>query len=293
MNLKEKIAALFWPVAAPIRFIQDHFKATVFVVILLMIVTSGKEVDTVRENLYRIDISGPIFESETFLKEMNKAEKENVKGLLVVVNSPGGLVPPSVEMMMAIKAYAKTRPVVVYASGMLASGGYYASIWADEIIANPASVVGSIGVIFQGLNAQELLDKVGIKPMVIKSGKYKEVGAAYREWEEYEKEAMKTLSGDIYTMFVSDVAAARKLDVKNEKNFADGRVFLAARAKEAGLIDRVGSLQIAEARIAELAKVETPKWNKKSELENFMEQLTQHSSTLLLKNIFSLSGYQY
>ena len=291
MTLRERIAVLFWPITAPIRFIQAHFKATLLVLIILMIILSGDKSDHVRENLYRIDISGPIFESEAFLKEMEKAKAENVKGLLLVVNSPGGLVPPSVEMMMAVREYAKERPVVVYASGLLASGSYYASVWADEIIANPASVVGSIGVIFQGMNAKGLLDKIGIKPMVVKSGKYKEVGAGYREWEEYEKEAMKTLSNDIYMMFVSDVAEARKLDPRDEKIFADGKVFLAEKAKEAGLIDRVGSMAIAEKRIAELAEVSDPQWNEKSELETFMERLAEQSSTLLLKNIYSLGGY--
>ena len=291
MTLRERIAILFWPVTAPIRFIQAHFKATLLVLIVLMIIMSGDKVEHVQENLYRIDISGPIFESETFLKEMEKAKAENVKGLFLVVNSPGGLVPPSVEMMMAVREYAKERPVVVYASGLLASGSYYASIWADEIIANPASIVGSIGVIFQGMNAKGLLDKIGVKPMVVKSGKYKEVGAAYREWEEYEKEAMKTLSQDIYMMFVADVAEARKLSPNDDKVFADGKVFLAEKAKQAGLIDRVGSMAIAEKRIAELAGVSEPKWNKKSELETFMERLAEQSSSLLLKNIYSLGGY--
>ncbi len=291
MNLQEKIAILFWPVTAPIRFIQNHFKATLLVVVILMIAFSGEKGETAQENLYKIDISGPIFESESFLAELEKAKRENVRGLLLVVNSPGGLVPPSVEMMMAVREYAKSRPVVVYASGMLASGSYYASIWADEIIANPASIVGSIGVLFQGMNAKGLLDKIGIKPMIVKSGKYKEVGAPYREWEEYEKEAMRGLSSDIYMMFVADVAEARKLDPRDDKVFADGKDFLAEKAKKVGLIDRVGSISIAKKRIAELAGVSDPKWNRKSELETFVERFSQQSSSLLLKNIFSLNGY--
>lgn len=291
MTLREKIAALFWPITAPIHFIQNHFKATLLVLVVLAVMMSGEKTEHAAENLYRIDVSGPIFESESFLKSMEKAKADNVKGLLLVVNSPGGLVPPSVEMMMAVREYAKERPVVVYASGLLASGSYYASVWADEIIANPASVVGSIGVIFQGMNAKGLLDKIGIKPMVVKSGKYKEVGAAYREWEEYEKEAMRELSGDIYTMFVADVAEARRLDPNEDKLFADGKVFLAEKAKQTGLIDRVGSMAIAEKRIAELAGVSDPHWNKKSELETFMERLARQSSQLLIKNIYSLNGY--
>jgi protease-4 len=291
MTWREKITAFFWPIAAPIRFIQAHFKATLLVLVVVMVMSSGGESAGEKANLYRIDLSGPIFESEAFLAELKKAEAEHVKGLMLVVNSPGGMVPPSVEMMMAIKEYAATRPVLVYASGLLASGSYYAAVWGTEIIANPASIVGSIGVIFQGVNARELLDKIGVKPMVVKSGKYKEVGAVYREWEEYEKEAMRTLSGDIYTMFVTDVAQARKLDIKNEKSFADGQVFLAPRAKEIGLIDAIGNIRTAEKRIAELAGVDEPVWNEKSELESFMERLGSQSGSLLLKSLYTMTGY--
>ena len=288
--IKEFLSLAFWPVLAPIRFIQNNFKASVFVLIVILIITSGSETSHKEENLYRIDLTGPILDSTAFLESMHEAKEDHVKGLLLVVNSPGGAVPPSVEMMMAVREYAKERPVVVYASGLLASGSYYASIWATEIIANPASIVGSIGVIFQGFNAKGLLDKIGIKPHVIKSGKYKEVGAAYREWEEYETTALKELSGDIYRMFVSDVVLARKLKLEDEKRFADGQVFIATKAKGLGLIDQVGSLDMAQERLADLSGVAEPVWNTKDPMESFMEKLGETAALQVVTQAYRLTS---
>lgn len=287
MNLKEKISNIFWVVAAPIRFIQNHFKAVLLVVVLLLFFVSSDEESVAKENLYKIELSGPILESDSFLEELEKAKTQNIKGLLMVVNSPGGAVSPSVEIMMAIREYAKTRPVVVYSAGLLASGSYYASIYAHEIIANPASIVGSIGVLFETVNTKELLDKVGIKPQVVKSGKYKEVGAFYRDWEAHEKEALETLSDDIYKMFVLDVANARKLDVNNSSTFADGRVFISSKAKDIGLIDSIGSIDIAKRRIIELSRVQNPVWNKKSEIDLFFEKLSSETTLLISKSLHS------
>lgn len=289
-TIKQFLSLALWPILAPLRFIQSHFKASVFVLVVFLIFRSGGGETLSQANLYRIDLTGPILDSTAFLEAMHQAKAENIKGLLLVVNSPGGAVPPSVEMMMAVRDYAKERPVVVYASGLLASGSYYASIYGTEIIANPASIVGSIGVIFQGFNAKELLDKIGIKPHVIKSGKYKEVGAAYRDWEEYETRALTELSTDIYRMFVSDVVLARKLKIEDEKHFADGQVFLASKAKNLGLVDRIGNLEMAEERLAELAGVGVPSWNQKSKMETLLERVGEKASVMLVNQAYRLSS---
>ena len=268
----ENIKKVFHFVTYPIVFIQNHFKAVLLVVVLVFI-SSKSDVKIQKENLYKISIDGAILNSDKFLEELQKAKKENIKGLLVLINSPGGLVAPSVEMMMAIREYQKTRPVVVYAKGLLASGSYYASIYANTIIANPGSVVGSIGVIFQSVNIKELLDKIGIKPMVIKSGKYKEAGAIYRDLKEYEKKELQTLNKDIYNMFVQDVIKARGLNKNNIDKFANGRVFVASKAKKIGLIDKVGSIEDAKNELIKLSKVNTPIWNKKSKIDTFLEDI--------------------
>jgi protease-4 len=276
--MRKKIAKLFWPISAPLAFIQNHFKATLLVVIVLSLMMSNQTELAPNNNLHKMHLNGPIFDSSAFLEEIEKASKSHVKGLLVSINSPGGLVPPSVEMMMALQELAQSKPVVVYAAGTLASGSYYASLGADYIIANPGSMVGSIGVIFQTMNVSALMEKVGVQPRVVKSGAYKEVGAMYREWEPHEKAALKKLSTDTYNMFLNDVIKSRKLENEDPSKFANGRIFLASEALSLGLIDAVGNVSSAEAKIIELSGVNSPIWNEKSDLEKLMVQLSREAS---------------
>ncbi|HFU74286.1 MAG TPA: S49 family peptidase, partial [Helicobacteraceae bacterium] len=173
------IKKLLYPFTATIGFIQNHFKAMVFVLIVILIFAPGEESDLRPHNLEKISLVGPIMDATEVVKQLDEvAENDTVKGVLFDVNSPGGAVAPSIEIAYAIKRLSEKKPVVVYASGTIASGSYYASIWADEIVANPGSMVGSIGVIMQGANVQELMEKIGIKSQVVAAGKYKQVGTA-------------------------------------------------------------------------------------------------------------------
>ncbi|XPV53190.1 MAG: signal peptide peptidase SppA [Halarcobacter ebronensis] len=163
-------------------------------------------------NLQKIELSGPIMDSTKVLEQVNQAKEDNnIKGVLFVVNSPGGAVAPSVEIAYAIKELKELKPVVAYASGVMASGSYYASIWANKIIANPGSMVGSIGVIFQGANVEELMHKIGVKTQTVKVGKYKEAGTPTRAWENFEKAELEKVIDDTYDMFITDVGSARGL----------------------------------------------------------------------------------
>ena len=112
-------------------------------------------VENSHANLQKIELTGPIMNVSKTLEELQKVKNDkNIKGVLFVVDSPGGSVAPSVELAYAIKELKEIKPVVVYASGVIASGSYYASIWGNKIIANPGSMVGSIGVIMQGINTK-------------------------------------------------------------------------------------------------------------------------------------------
>jgi protease-4 len=140
------------PITAPIIFIQNHFKAVVLVVIVMLIlIPAGEEIK--QHNLSRVDLRGAIFSADEIMTKIRELEKNSdIKGVLLVVDSPGGAVSPSVEISAAIKRLNSVKPVVAYASGTMASGSYYSSIWAKKIIANPGSDIGSIGVIFQSPN---------------------------------------------------------------------------------------------------------------------------------------------
>lgn len=244
----------------------------IFLLILFLIFAPSSTPTKAPANLVKVDLTGMIISSEEVVKKIEEANKDaNIKGILFDVNSPGGMVPPSIEIAQAIKRVKK--PVIAYSSGTMASGSYYASIYADKIYANPGSIVGSIGVIFEGMNAAELLDTIGIDPQTIKIGKYKEVGTPKREWNEAERQELQTIAKDIYDMFISDVAKARELDVNNHHQYADAHIFTALRAKQKGLIDEVGTMYDAKKALESLSGVQEPRWKEKDKIDRFLERL--------------------
>ena len=287
----EFIKKILWPIWGPIAFIQNNFKATLLVLILFSIFYSSSEDATKSPNLAKIYITGPILSSDKFLHDLKKAEEQKVKGILVIVNSPGGAVGPSVEMSMAIKRTRAKVPVVVYAEDTIASGSYYASIWSNKIIANPGSVVGSIGVIFEGMNVEPLMKKIGIESQIVKAGDYKEMGTPTRKWSKLERDGLETVIKDTYAMFVEDVANARKLDVNRSNEYANAQVFTAREAKKRGLIDETGSIKDAEDAIAKMAKVETPVWLEKNKMESFVEDIASQTATKFILSFSGLKAY--
>lgn len=276
------IKKLFSPITATLGFIQNHFKAMIFLLILFLIFAPGEDEGFKPNNLQQITLKGPIFDATKTVEELDSArENSHIKGVLVDLDSPGGAVAPSIEIAYAIKRLQAKKPVIVYSSGMLASGGYYAAIWADEIIANPGAMVGSIGVIMQGANLSELMDKIGVKTQVVKAGRYKQVGTADREWTPYERNELNKVIQGTYTMFVNDVASARKLDPEKSAHYANAHIFTAAQAKEAGLIDNVAVGYDAKKRVEKLSGVEAATWNKEDKFEKFFRQLGAEGSLLL------------
>ncbi|RBQ29526.1 signal peptide peptidase SppA [Aliarcobacter vitoriensis] len=288
---------LFSPIIAVLDFITKYFKTIVFLTIIYVLFFNNTDETSSSNksfaNLQKIELSGEILDVSKVMENIEKAKNDtNIKGVLLVVDSPGGAVAPSVEIAYAIKELKELKPVVVYASGVIASGSYYASIWSDKIIANPGSMVGSIGVIMQGFEVSELMEKIGISTQTIKAGKYKESGTPTRKWFDYEEEQLKSVINATYNMFITDVANARNLDIKNHTSFADARVFTSFQAKEVGLIDEVATISYAQSVLIELAKVEKPVWKKEDKFEKFMDKLmSQVISKVLMSFSSSLKAY--
>ena len=279
MNFIKKI---LYPFTATISFIQNHFKAMVFLLILFLIFAPSEEGNLHPNNLQKISLVGPIMDATEIVKQINEvADNDAIKGVLFDVNSPGGAVAPSIEIAYAIKRLQEKKPVVAYASGTMASGSYYASIWATNIIANPGSMVGSIGVIMQGANVQELMQKIGIKTQVVSAGKYKQVGTSDREWTKEEKAELNKVIQGTYDLFTNDVANARDLDIKKRDTYANAHIFTALQAKEVGLIDEVGVEYDAKEKLIALSNVTNPVWNKEDKFEKFMKQLGAESVSLV------------
>ncbi len=281
-NFKNFLSQLFWPLTATLEYLQKYYKGILILLVLLLLIGLSQKEAIEKPNLMQIDLKGAILDSKDILAKIEEAQKPNIKGVLFVINSPGGAVSPSIEISYAIKRLRSKKPVVAYAAGTLASGSYYASIWANKIIANPGSTVGSIGVIFEGANLEALLQKIGISPQVVKAGKYKEVGTPFRKWHEYEKEELQKLINNTYKQFITDVAKARKLDLTKESEWAQAHIFTAKEAQKIGLIDSVGTMHEAKEAIQKLANVKNPVWNKEDPFEKFLRQVSKESANLLV-----------
>ncbi len=278
---------MFSAIGKIIKWIGQHFMGMLFLLIVLVVFMPKSETTLNPANLQEIELLGPIMSADMIIKEIEKVQNDpKIKGVLLNVNSPGGAVPPSIEIAYAIKELKKHKPVIAYASGVMTSGSYYASIHANKIIANPGSIVGSIGVIMQSVNAEELMETIGVKPQTVKQGTYKEAGTPTREWTAQERAELETLTKDTYDLFVKDVATARGLDIDASKTYADAHIFSSKRAKEAGLIDEIGVKSQAKTQVASLANVKNPIWKEKDKFETFMEKLGT-------KSIMKLQSYFY
>lgn len=273
-------------IGAIFNYIQNHFKTVVLLLILIFVFGSQDELK--HPNLAIVKIEGEILNVEEILENLEDAAKdEKIKGVLLHVDSPGGALAPSIELSMAVKRLAEKKPVVAYAAGSMTSGSYYASIWANHIIANPGAFVGSIGVLFQAPNVAELAKKLGISEQIITAGEYKQMGTFTREWTAKERGALKELIDDAYTLFITDVATARGLNLAKPNEFANAQVFIASKALNVHLIDEIGSINDAKTKVEELANVSHAVWQKPDPMDKWMKKL-ESSSKL---PIFNLMGY--
>jgi len=273
---------LFSPITVSMSYIQTHFKAMIFLLILFLIFAPASERDFANNNLQQISLVGPIIEVSEIVKQIDDAANNStIKGVLLVVDSPGGAVAPSVEVAYAIKRLKVKKPVVVYAKGTLASGSYYASIWANQIVANPGSMVGSIGVIMQGADLSGIMNKFGIKTQTVQAGKYKKIGTPDRAWKPYEVNELNKVIQGTYDMFTLDVATARGLDIKNRDIFANAHIFTASQAKDVGLVDSLGVSYDAKEKLIELSGVTKPIWNKEDKFDKLIKKLSATTAVTL------------
>ena len=282
---------MFEKLSRIIKWIGQHFLGMLFLLIALVVLMPKSAAPLNPANLQEIELIGPILDAKQVVKEIEEAKNDpRIKGVLFWVNSPGGAVPPSIEISYAIKELAQSKPVIAYAGGIMASGSYYASIWAKKIIANPGAIVGSIGVIMESANIKDLLDKVGVKPQIVKQGEYKEAGTFTREWTAQERAEFERLTKDTYDLFVTDVAAARGLDVKKSDQYANAHIFSAQRAKHAGLIDAIGTRSLAKKEVETLAKVKKPVWKEKDKFEQMIEKLGTKTITKIQSYFYGLKS---
>jgi protease-4 len=193
-----------------------------------------------------VEVRGVITQSSGVIEELQQyLADDGVKAIILRVDSPGGGVGPSQEIyreIMRIKSNSK-RKVVTSMGSVAASGGYYIASASDLIVANPGTITGSIGVIMQFSNFEDLLKKIGVKGVVLKSGEHKDIGSPFREMTPEEKRIMQEVLDNVHQQFIQAVADGRKLDRSKVAQIADGRILTGEQAKNLGLVDQLGNLQ--------------------------------------------------
>lgn len=277
----------FGYISSILDFINKYFKTFVFLVIVIFLISLFSDDTTSKSpNLAKIYLQGPIISSDSIRNQIEKIKSNSgIKGVLLLIDSPGGSMSASVEISDMIAELKQKMPVVAYVKGIMASGSYYGGMYADKIYANRGALIGSIGVIFSGVDIKGLMDKIGIKEQGIAAGEYKEMGTFTRQWNPKEKEYMQNLIQEEYHMFISDVALARGLDVKNYHQYAEGKVFSAKNALKLGLIDVIGTQDEAIDMLKNLAQVSDPVWLKKDILDNYIDRFAKSSTQMLLQTL--------
>ena len=198
-----------------------------------------------------VEITGVIYDAKNAIELLQAAEdNENIKVIILRINSPGGAVAPTQEIYQEIRRIDQIKPIYVSMGATAASGGYYLAAAGRKIYANPGTLTGSIGVIMNFMDNSKLLEFIKVHPSVIKAGKYKDAGSPHRALTEEEKAYFEKLAWQTRQQFVDDILATRKDKLKAKpEEFAQGQVFTGEQALQLGLIDALGSLETAAREI--------------------------------------------
>ncbi|HXG53381.1 MAG TPA: signal peptide peptidase SppA [candidate division Zixibacteria bacterium] len=193
-----------------------------------------------------VEIAGAIEDSREVVAELKRfRDAPWIKAIVVRIDSPGGAVGPTQEIFDELQKARKKKPVVASMGGMATSGGYYIASACDQIVANAGTLTGSIGVIMQLSNVEELMKKIGIKGYSIKSGPNKDIGSPFQPLSPEGRTILQGLIDNVHGQFVAAVAKGRGMEEGEVRKLADGRVYSGAQAKQLGLVDHLGNLEYA------------------------------------------------
>ncbi len=245
-------------------------------ILLSLIVTFVGRYMPIGDKIALVRIEGPIVSSGSAIEQLRKYRKDSsVKAIVLRVDSPGGAVGPSQEIYEEVGKLMKIKPVVVSMGSVAASGGYYISAPATRIYANPGTVTGSIGVIMEIPNFKGLMDKVGIRTEVIKSGKHKDLASVFRGIGKGDRAILQGVLDDVHDQFIRAVSEGRGIPYKRVREIADGRVFTGRQAKAVGLVDALGNMQDAIMEAARLGGIKgEPNVVSKKEKSSIFDLLT-------------------
>ena len=232
-------------------------------------------------NIGVVEIEGTILSSKEIIQELdNFYNRDDIKAIIIRLNSPGGSVAPSQEIYEKVKKIASTdtKPIVASIGSMSASGGYYIAIGADKIIANPGSITGSIGVIMNFPIAIDLIEKIGFEFKTIKSGELKDAGSPYKYPTDKDEKYFQSIVNNLHSQFLREVSLQRNIPIVKLNEYADGRIFTGEQAYNINLIDTLGTFEDALnisknlANIAGKTNLIYPEINKSKLLKWFFEE---------------------
>jgi protease-4 len=215
--------------------------AAIVIATALVIVAVGRIVPFREAYIARIGIAGIILNDRDRIEALERvAEDRHAKALIVSIDSPGGTVVGGEAIHRALRAVAAKKPVVAVMDDTAASGGYMVALGADQIFAHEATITGSIGVVMQAAEITEMLEKLGIKPIEIKSGPLKAQPSPFEKLSPEARRVTQAVVDDIYDMFVKMTAERRRMTPERARELADGRIYTGRQAMANGLIDRIG-----------------------------------------------------
>ncbi|MEJ2673070.1 MAG: signal peptide peptidase SppA [Deltaproteobacteria bacterium] len=196
-----------------------------------------------RERVGVVEIKGIITESRTAIKQLDRYRDDNsIKAIVLRINSPGGAVGPSQEILREVEKVRRKKKIVASLGTLAASGGYYIASGANLIMANRGTATGSIGVIMQFTNVEGLAKKIGLNFFNLHAGKYKDVGSPFKPMSPEDKVYLQGLIDNIYQQFLSDVSRNRKIPLAKLRTLAEGKIYTGEEAKKIGLVDAFGNL---------------------------------------------------
>jgi protease IV len=228
-----------------------------------------------------VKVEGLLVSSEQVVDELNDyAEDGSIKAIVIRIDSPGGGVVVSQEIFNAVKnAKKEGKKIVVSMGTVAASGGYYVAAAADKIVANPGTLTGSIGVKMEFANVEKLLEKIGVKGMIVKAGEYKDMGSPFRDMTDQEKKLLQGVIDDVHNQFIEAVAEGRRLPTADVRAIADGRIFTGRQALDLKLVDQMGDLADSIRIAGDLAGIKgKPKVVEKKKKIPFLEYLKEESA---------------
>ncbi len=216
--------------------------------------------------------------STSLVNSLERAEKdENVKAIILEINSPGGTVVASEEV--ADKVGSIEKPVVAWIRDIGTSGAYWIASSSDTIVADPLSITGSIGVIGSYLEFSKLMKKYGVGYEGLTTGKYKDIGSPFKELTPDEKDLLLSKMYIIHDVFVDQIAENRNMPRDKVANLATGMFYIGKEAKDLGLVDRLGGKQVAIDTAKNLAGIEEAEITRYEERRSLIDILGQLSSS--------------